>query len=401
MADKTQTRQVDAMGRVVIPKHLREQLALVDEPLLLKHQKNNRAVLVTKVTSRDVPEEHKVLDEQGRLLIPAELRHQYNWQQGEKIQVELDQDTIRLQGLHTRCSICGARESLLKIKDGFLCEPCLTTGNEKIAERWRLVLDELQNEYIEYCQKAVSFTDREDLHQARVKGRRLQMLLLFLGMKKDHKLLEKIQKAHRHLGKVRERDVLIEAFAKRAANEEKETHAAVFHQVKEIVDEKRRKEQRKLEKNLPQIINEKFERRWDAFISKELYRLVMPLEIENRIAEYEQTFTEAVTSYEEAAAEEGKTSKPALKALHEVRIQAKQLRYIYLYVSKIHSTVYESRAERYKQYQRQFGDINDIRDWLSKLKDSRKKIEAPAEEIKEVKDKLRAELEQSVSYIKW
>ncbi|MGY4690701.1 CHAD domain-containing protein [Salibacterium sp. K-3] len=397
MAGKTQTRQVDAMGRVVVPKDIREELALTEHPLTLDHETNRLAVIVSKTNENE--ENCKILDDQGRLLIPAALRQEFDWKQGDKIEVEVENDIIRLQAAGASCSICGSRDSIVKVKGLFLCRDCMENAGAAWTERWQTVLEEIVQEYVEFCEKAVSFTDIEDLHQARVKGRRLQTLLSFLGIPEDHKLMDRLDDAHKRLGRVRERDVLIDAFLKRAEQEAIDEEAAVFRDAAAVVHRKREKEQEKLAKNLPKIINQKFQEHWETFCSRELPALVRSMTLEERLQTHERAFQEKKEQYQTAAAEKGAASKAALKALHDVRIESKKLRYIYAYVSGIYSSVYASEAKAYKQYQRQFGDINDIRDWLKMLKDTEKKLEVSTEHINAVKEKLQEELETKAAAV--
>ncbi|RSL34062.1 CHAD domain-containing protein [Salibacterium salarium] len=399
MVSKARLRQVDSMGRIVIPKDVRDQLQLNDHPLTLQHFMDRQAVVVTKATTKEPKEEHKLLDEQGRLLIPADIRHEYEWEKGEQIEVDVEEGSILLQGLLSKCAICESKYSLVKIKGMFLCDDCLAAGNQAIAARWQRVFDQLFKEYTDYCEKSVTFTDIEDVHQARVKGRRLQTLLVFLGVSQDHKLLEKLQDAHKRLGNVRERDVLVYAFEKRARKEENSDHANVYWKVRELVDEKRQKEQNKLENNLPKIINAKFVERWETFTARELQKRVLSLDVQERVTQYENHFAEKVEKYKVAVDEEGDSSKSALKALHDVRITSKELRYIYQYLGMIYGRNYADYAKQYKEYQRQFGDINDIRDWLSEIKNYRKKIDAPAEHVQAVRYKLTEDLQERAKKI--
>ncbi|RSL30567.1 CHAD domain-containing protein [Salibacterium salarium] len=371
MAAKTLTRQVDSMGRIVIPKSVRDQLELAEQPLVLNKRVNRQAVVVIK--ANQTSEEYKVLDEQGRLLIPADIRHEYNWDKGDQIEVEIYEDSIFLQSVLATCAFCESKHSLIKINQAFLCEDCLAEGNRGITKRWENVLDQLVQEYMNYCEKALSFNDIGNVHQARVKGRRLLTLLNFLGIDKNHKLMEKLQDAHKRLGNVRERDVLVHAFEKRAAETENIDRADIYRQVGERVDEKRRKEQKKLQSNLPEIINANFVERWEVFRADELRKLVLPLDVKDNVKYYAEQFADKVTKYKNVVAEDGESSKPALKALHEVRILSKELRYIYQYLGLIYGKNYADYAKQYKDYQRQFGDINDIRDWLRAIKDCRKK----------------------------
>ncbi|SFM01998.1 CHAD domain-containing protein [Salibacterium qingdaonense] len=399
MAEKVQTRQVDAMGRVVIPKDIRDDLTLPEQPLALQYEANRQAVLVFKAVETDEEEEHKVLDEQGRLLIPAEVRRQFDWNQGDKIEIQSEQKGVLLQGEGAHCAVCESRESLVKIRGRFLCRSCMEDAGAAWSERWQDVLQEVAGDYIGYSEKAVSSADMEEIHQARVKGRRLRTLLEFLGLDEDHKLFERLDDAHKRLGRLRERDVFVEVVEERAAKAESGEEAAVFHEAAEVVRQKREKEKEKLAKNLPKVINAKFQQHWDRFCVSELPHLVRTLDLPKRLEEFEETFQEKKETYHKTAAEKGKASKAALKALHDVRIEAKRLRYTYGYAAVIYSTGYAAESKAYKKYQRRFGDINDKRDLLKKLEDSEKKMDVSQEQIENVKERLKRELESDAEAV--
>ncbi|SFQ31397.1 CHAD domain-containing protein [Salibacterium halotolerans] len=394
MAETLQTRQVDAMGRVVIPKDIRDALTLTEHPLSLQFEANRQAVLVFKAPEDEDEEDHKILDEQGRLLIPAEVRRQFDWNQGDKIEMQQEKEGVLLQGEGARCAVCENRASLVKIRGRFLCRVCMEDAGAAWTERWQDVLQEVVGDYIGYCEKCVSTADPEDIHQARVKGRRLRTLLEFLGAPDGHKLFERLDDAHKQLGRVRERDVFLADVKERAAQADDAEEAAVFHEAAAVVERKRGKEQEKLAGSLPKIINAKFQQHWDRFCVNDLPSLVRTLDLPKRLQDFENVFEEKKEMYLEAADEKGKASKAALKALHDVRIEAKRLRYVYGYAAVIYSTDYAAYSKSYKKYQRRFGDINDKRDVLKKLEDSRKKMNVPGEQIDAVREQLKNGLEK-------
>ncbi len=390
-------RQVDKMGRLVIPKQVRNTLGFEHEELSITTLKNGRGITVTKASEKD--NDSRTLDSYGRLLVPIELREQLGWEYGKYVEVNMEGSKAILQDQKDQCEICGATESLLAIKQSFLCEDCLLEGLESVTARWVNVMDQLVNEYKEECFAALAFEDIEVTHQARVKGRRLHALFSFVGITEDHSLMKRLKKAHKKLGKVREKDVLIEEFRERAKKTEEKSDAAVYRQISEKAENKRLDHQKQMEAKLPNIINQEFIDEWNRFREKEFRKYVLFLNIPYRLEEYEKTFDEEISGYEEIVRDRGIESAAALNALHHIRIRAKNLRYIYRYLDEVYNKDYRELADFYKDFQSQFGNIHDLYYWMERLKKDRKNLQVKKKAVKRVKKELKQELADHLQYV--
>lgn len=50
----------------------------------------------------------RLIDPQGRVILPSHIRHALNLQAGNVVEVDMDDDgTIRLRAIQERCCICG------------------------------------------------------------------------------------------------------------------------------------------------------------------------------------------------------------------------------------------------------------------------------------------------------
>ncbi|MYL54307.1 CHAD domain-containing protein [Pontibacillus yanchengensis] len=392
MDNTSLTLQIDGMGRFVIPKEMRDALGFEDQGLVINSLSKRRGISISKASANTAKKNTKRLDVDGRLLIPAQFRKELGWVKGKELELEIEKDYAVLQESPSRCIICGNKKQLLEVKESFVCEDCLSTANVVYIERWQKGLDKLVHQYKSYCEQALSFEDGKELHQARVKGRRLETILFFIGVGKDHALIERIQEAHDRLGKVRESDVFIDSFKKRAEQEEDSSHAQVYRQFAELREEKREKHQKKLAKNLPEIIDNRFMELWEQFKTNELRNYLLPLKIDERLNEYEQTFKELTQTFNEEVTEKGKNDKSSLKTLHSVRIKAKALRYICKYLGDMYGKPYKKKAKQYKEVQRNLGDINDLRDFLKEIKQNQKKVDVSKQQIQQVRGQLNQEL---------
>lgn len=68
------------------------------------------------------------VDELGRLVLPAELRRSMSLDAGNAaVEIYVDDDAVILRPLGTRCRICGETddEKLVSVKDMTLCHRCI------------------------------------------------------------------------------------------------------------------------------------------------------------------------------------------------------------------------------------------------------------------------------------
>ena len=291
------------------------------------------------------------------------------------------------------CSICGSNDSCIHIKDKWLCHECVLIGNEKVNNLWKHPLETLFNEYTESSLRCASEDDPEDIHQARVTGRKIRAILEFLGVSRAHELLQTIKKMHHLLNKVREADVFLLSMKR-----ESETNK-VFAEMAKLISKKRKKMKNELRKQIPDILNEEYLGKIQTFINRELVAYTVPLIKENIIHKYEEKFKGLVSAYHRTVEENGTMATDSIKALHTVRIQSKSLRYIYHYLNEMPGEDYQDKVDYYKDIQNQFGEITDIQDWLCQLQIYEKKINASKSEIEYVKKQLKTRLKNLIEKV--
>ncbi|MFC7322939.1 CHAD domain-containing protein [Halobacillus campisalis] len=392
----TYMRQLDKMGRLVIPKEIRDELSLKDQHLSMKPLKGGQGLKVFKENS---PEDPKTLDRYGRLVVPIEMRQELGWDVGKKIEINVSNNEVVLNGKFEVCEICGKDKSLIKVNTNYLCEDCLNEANQGLVQRWASQLNSLKDDYVSYTERLLDFKDPEDVHQARVLGRRIEALLKFLNVSSNHQILDTLTEAHSQLGEIRERDVLIEAFKKLEEESDDEKKAEVFAQIHQRVEKKRVKYRDKLDRKLPKLVNNKFLDQWNNFIEAELPAYVLPLNIGERLEYYEKSFDQKAELFSEVFKEKGASSNKSLDSLHAVRISSKYLRYIYRYLNQMYDEDYKTKADHYEDIQDQFGDINDLKDWLDEIDNHTDKIDAKKKHVKAVKRQLKDELEKRMNEV--
>jgi CHAD domain-containing protein len=165
------------------------------------------------------------------------------------------------------------------------------------------------------------------------------------------------------------------------------------------VTKKRKKLQNAIEKEISSLINESFIKNAQIFIHQELASYILPLEKEKVIGEYEKHFLRQVEVYEQTVEENGKFTANSIKALHSVRIHSKSMRYMYHFLNETLGEKYQDKEAYYESIQNQFGDINDVQDWLFQVKTYERKIHATKSEVEHVKKNLKARLHHLIEKV--
>lgn len=64
------------------------------------------------------------MDELGRVVIPIEIRNQFNIVEKDPIEIFVDGSSIVLKKFEPNCIFCGGTKNLLTYKDKLICENC-------------------------------------------------------------------------------------------------------------------------------------------------------------------------------------------------------------------------------------------------------------------------------------
>lgn len=66
------------------------------------------------------------MDELGRVVIPIEIRNQFNIVEKDPIEIYVDGSSIVLRKFEPNCIFCGNTKNLLTYSDKLICEKCAT-----------------------------------------------------------------------------------------------------------------------------------------------------------------------------------------------------------------------------------------------------------------------------------
>ncbi len=231
-----------------------------------------------------------------------------------------------------------------------------------VVEQWHDALEELYTEFRKRSRAALKEYDEEDVHQARVSARKLLTLLQVIDPDEETGLYRVIKKAQKRFGRVRDADVLIGEFKelrKEAQSEDRGDEAKLFKRMAKLEKEERKGQRKKLSRKLPKIVNNKLDKRWKTFLKEELSELASQADVRRSVRELKDDYRKRRHIYKVTADREGLYSEQALEALHQVRIAAKRSRYTSEAASFALDAKHAEDAERFKQIQKQLGEVND------------------------------------------
>lgn len=71
------------------------------------------------------------IDNLGRIVIPIELRKRLNIDIKDPVEVFMDKDSIVIKKYNPECMFCGSLENITEYKGKKVCESCLNEVKEK------------------------------------------------------------------------------------------------------------------------------------------------------------------------------------------------------------------------------------------------------------------------------
>lgn len=234
-------------------------------------------------------------------------------------------------------------------------------------KQWEQALNLLYINFWDYSHSALSKFDDEDIHQARVNCRKLLTLLSILEPQHASGLQPILSEAHKRLGKVREADVLIEAFKNKRKQAKQDGDSKTAELLKAVIEyqkDKRKIYRKKLAGVLPELINDNLEEKWNYFLSEQLEGLVIKTDVNIVMRELEVAYEQKKKACKAYFRGSDADSDGAFEYLHQVRIAAKRLRYTASASTPLLNQKFHAHEEIYKKIQDQLGLINDIRTWL-------------------------------------
>ncbi|SER80108.1 AbrB/MazE/SpoVT family DNA-binding domain-containing protein [Salipaludibacillus aurantiacus] len=392
---KTYARRLDKMGRIVIPKEIREELELNDHKVAVDILTDNKAIQLSKPEKQT--EETESLDDFGRLVISDDIREDFDWSDSHDIEFKLGNDFVLLSHSLQVCELCGNTESLLEIQDKCLCEKCLDEGTRKRNEHWGAPLDTLVHDFTDACKQAADDQKLSHLQQAKAAAEQLQTLFQMQEIPSDHQVLVRLKEVDNRLGKLIKQELFAEDFEARhllAEKAEDNKLANLFAQMHQLADKKRNKQRKKVKKRLPQLINDEFLEEWKKFKEKDLSIDALSSQLHSLIEEEEQRARAAEVVIDKAAEEKGENSVETLEASEHLLTHKKRLQAVYSYLGDVKDdSRYKEKAENLQSEITELCKVTAVKDRVKEFDKRCKKLDGKKKHMKEVKQALMEEIQ--------
>ncbi len=120
-------RNVDQLGRIVIPKELRRTLRICEAKDLLEIYIEDK-MIVLKMFDENAENSGIVrgVDRLGRIVLPIELRRKLDIvEERDALEIYIDEDAIMLRKYQPDCVFCGDARNIIIFKGKNVCQHCL------------------------------------------------------------------------------------------------------------------------------------------------------------------------------------------------------------------------------------------------------------------------------------
>lgn len=101
MVEMKSVRKVDELGRIVLPRDMREYLNCTQKSYV-RVQVHDNSIYLTKTEETDetsAAEPVRKIDELGRVLLPKEMRKKLAWEAKDYIKIQITENAIILEKL--------------------------------------------------------------------------------------------------------------------------------------------------------------------------------------------------------------------------------------------------------------------------------------------------------------
>lgn len=128
-------REVDGLGRIVIPMELRKTMQIKPkDPLEIYFLKDSDMIIMSKYGSEASGNTASSLnstgivrdvDSLGRIVIPKELRKIMHIEPKDPLEIYVDGSSIALKKYKPACIFCDGAENVVTLNDHKICKDCI------------------------------------------------------------------------------------------------------------------------------------------------------------------------------------------------------------------------------------------------------------------------------------
>ena len=119
-------RRVDQLGRIVIPKELRNALDIKEIIDALEIYLESGTIVLHKIIDEGQSGVFRKVDQLGRIVLPVELRRNLDiTEERDSLEVFVDNDKIILKKYAPSCVFCSNAGNVFSFKGKNICMECL------------------------------------------------------------------------------------------------------------------------------------------------------------------------------------------------------------------------------------------------------------------------------------
>lgn len=124
------SRPVDSLGRIVIPKGIRRALDIKPKDTVQLYIEGNTLIFsVVALNDRKAGEEalgiFKDVDSLGRIVIPKEIREALEIKTKTRLEVSVDKDAVLMKVYDKGCVFCGDEDGAVEFNGRKICGKCI------------------------------------------------------------------------------------------------------------------------------------------------------------------------------------------------------------------------------------------------------------------------------------
>lgn len=117
-------KEIDNLGRILIPKEIRENFKFNYNDKMNVYLENDNIVIEKYIEDEENNTSTRNIDELGRVVIPVEIRDRLGIIEKDKLEIYVDKNKIILKIYEKKCTFCKGTDNLVKYKNKLICNNC-------------------------------------------------------------------------------------------------------------------------------------------------------------------------------------------------------------------------------------------------------------------------------------
>lgn len=122
------TRRIDRLGRIMVPKAIRNEYGIGEHTSVEIFTKDDYIVIQKYIPTEVEIHSKYHTDNVGRIVLPKSIRKQFQLTENDDyVEIFTEEHCILIKKYEKSCVICGSQENLLTVKEKKICQDCVAT----------------------------------------------------------------------------------------------------------------------------------------------------------------------------------------------------------------------------------------------------------------------------------